>query len=92
MVPIAQFGGHSHWVWQTRFNPQYDSLLLSASSDSLVNLWLNLTAFDSAGKGSAATHNAANPTSLPQAKSYGKENQRGRAHLYDGHEDSVYGE
>lgn len=36
---LADLGGHSHWVWQARFNPQHDSLLLSASSDALVNLW-----------------------------------------------------
>jgi hypothetical protein len=36
---LAELGGHSHWVWQARLNPQHDSLLLSASSDTLVNLW-----------------------------------------------------
>jgi hypothetical protein len=36
---LAELGGHSHWVWAARFNPAHDCLLLSASSDSLVNLW-----------------------------------------------------
>ena len=26
-------------MWQARFNPAHDCLLLSASSDALVNLW-----------------------------------------------------
>jgi WD40 repeat protein len=37
--PLAELAGHSHWVWQARFNPQHDSLIASASSDALVNLW-----------------------------------------------------
>ena len=37
--PLAELGGHSHWVWQARFCPAHDCLLLSASSDALVNLW-----------------------------------------------------
>ena len=39
MAPCLELGGHSHWVWQAKFNPWHDSLLLSASSDSVVNLW-----------------------------------------------------
>eukprot|EP01092_Planopodium_desertum_P009989 TRINITY_DN43912_c0_g1_i1.p1 TRINITY_DN43912_c0_g1~~TRINITY_DN43912_c0_g1_i1.p1 ORF type:complete len:112 (-),score=8.80 TRINITY_DN43912_c0_g1_i1:112-447(-) len=30
---------HSHWVWSTRYNPIYDSLVLSGGTDSQVNLW-----------------------------------------------------
>eukprot|EP00216_Chloropicon_sp_CCMP2111_P001511 CAMPEP_0198247548 /NCGR_PEP_ID=MMETSP1446-20131203/46531_1 /TAXON_ID=1461542 ORGANISM="Unidentified sp, Strain CCMP2111" /NCGR_SAMPLE_ID=MMETSP1446 /ASSEMBLY_ACC=CAM_ASM_001112 /LENGTH=398 /DNA_ID=CAMNT_0043931873 /DNA_START=36 /DNA_END=1230 /DNA_ORIENTATION=+ len=30
---------HSHWVWQTRFNPFHDNLIVSGGSDSLVQLW-----------------------------------------------------
>ena len=37
--PLADLGGHSHWVWQARFCPAHDCLLLSGSSDALVNLW-----------------------------------------------------
>lgn len=37
MVHIA--AAHSHWVWQVKFHPKYDRLLLSASSDSNVALW-----------------------------------------------------
>ena len=30
---------HEHWVWDARFNPQHDELVLSSASDSLVRLW-----------------------------------------------------
>lgn len=31
--------GHTHWVWQGKFNPFYKDLALSSSSDSTVTLW-----------------------------------------------------
>jgi DNA-binding transcriptional LysR family regulator len=37
--PLLELGGHSHWVWRAQFNPYYDQLVASASSDSLVNLY-----------------------------------------------------
>lgn len=32
-------GGHTHWVSTVRFNPYHDQLLVSAGTDSVVNLW-----------------------------------------------------
>lgn len=86
MVPVAQFGGHSHWVWQTAYNPQYDSLLLSASSDAQVNLWYHSSALDSSSKVGSKRASA----SSSQTRTYGKDSQKGRAYSYDDHEDSVY--
>ena len=37
--PLAEHAAHSHWVWQAHFNPAHDSLLLTSSSDALVDLW-----------------------------------------------------
>jgi WD40 repeat protein len=37
--PLLEFGGHTHWVWQARFNPFHDQLVLSGGSDNIVNLW-----------------------------------------------------
>ena len=37
--PLLQLGRQSHWVWQARFSPAHDTLILSASSDSTVVLW-----------------------------------------------------
>ena len=31
--------GHSHRVWNVRFNPFHDQLVLSASTDAHVKLW-----------------------------------------------------
>jgi len=30
---------HSHWVWKVQYNPNFDSLVISSSSDGTVNLW-----------------------------------------------------
>jgi len=37
--PVVKVSNHSHWVWQSRFNPFHESLVLTSSSDSLVQLW-----------------------------------------------------
>ncbi|XP_022951369.1 WD repeat-containing protein DWA2-like [Cucurbita moschata] len=39
-VPIQQLPGHTHWTCAARCNPEYDGLILSAGTDSAVNLWL----------------------------------------------------
>ena len=36
--PVAAYNHHSHFVWQTRFNPKHEQLLATSSSDSLVTL------------------------------------------------------
>jgi len=37
--PVVKVSQHSHWVWQARFNPFHEALVLTSSSDSLVQLW-----------------------------------------------------
>lgn len=32
-------GGHAHWVTRVAYNPFHDQLVLSTSTDSVVNLW-----------------------------------------------------
>jgi WD40 repeat protein len=32
-------GGHTHWTTCVKYNPYHDQLLLSAGTDSVVNLW-----------------------------------------------------
>ena len=32
-------GGHSHWMTKVQYNPFHDQLILSAGTDSIVNLW-----------------------------------------------------
>lgn len=36
--PLMKVEGHTHWVWSVAFNPSQDQLLLTSSSDTLVNL------------------------------------------------------
>lgn len=37
--PILDIGSsHSHWIWSVAFNKLQDQLLLTSSSDTLVNL------------------------------------------------------
>ena len=38
-APLEELAGHSHWVWRARFNPVYDQLIISSSSDATVRLW-----------------------------------------------------
>ncbi|XP_010242861.1 PREDICTED: WD repeat-containing protein DWA2 [Nelumbo nucifera] len=38
-IPIRELPGHAHWTWAVRVNPEYDELILSAGTDSAVNLW-----------------------------------------------------
>ncbi|RWR90594.1 WD repeat-containing protein DWA2 [Cinnamomum micranthum f. kanehirae] len=38
-VPTHELPGHAHWTWAVRHNPEYDQLILSAGTDSAVNLW-----------------------------------------------------
>lgn len=39
-LPVRELPGHAHWTWAVRHNPEHDQLILSAGTDSAVNLWL----------------------------------------------------
>ncbi|KAK7283449.1 hypothetical protein RIF29_12968 [Crotalaria pallida] len=45
-VPIQELPGHTHWTWSVKCNPEYDGLILSAGTDSAVNLWLATSSHD----------------------------------------------
>ncbi|XBI00064.1 hypothetical protein VPH35_129232 [Triticum aestivum] len=47
--PLKDLPGHSHWTWAVRHNPEYDELILSAGTDSAVNLWLAKVGTDDSG-------------------------------------------
>ena len=38
-VPVQTLEGHSHWIWNCKYNPFHDQLVLSGGSDHVVNLW-----------------------------------------------------
>lgn len=75
-------------MWQAKYNPYHDSLLLSASSDSLVNLWHTPT---TAGASSLKGQGTPKGPSQTGQKGFGKEAHDGKSCTYDDHEDSVYG-
>ncbi|XP_009619806.1 WD repeat-containing protein DWA2 [Nicotiana tomentosiformis] len=37
--PVLELPGHAHWTWTVKCNPEYEDLILSAGTDSAVNLW-----------------------------------------------------
>ncbi|GMH04658.1 hypothetical protein Nepgr_006498 [Nepenthes gracilis] len=76
--PMAELPGHAHWTWAVRCNPEYSGLILSAGTDSAVNLWF-APVLDSEGSA---------PDSLMESSP-----QRADQLLnsYGDYEDSVYG-
>ncbi|KAK6245650.1 hypothetical protein SCA6_008740 [Theobroma cacao] len=77
-IPVKELPGHMHWTWAVTCNPEYDGLILSAGTDSTVNLWLAPTsASDESTSGSIAESptQQANPL----------------LNSYSDYEDSVYG-
>ncbi|KAK1262162.1 WD repeat-containing protein DWA2 [Acorus gramineus] len=76
--PIRELPGHAHWTWAVRHNPEYDELILSAGTDSAVNLWLApITCGD-------------DPTSESLVDSPTRQVDP-LLHSYSDYEDSVYG-
>ena len=90
ITPLLELGGHSHWIWQAKFNPHHDSLLLSASSDALVNLWHTPVTAGESSRGQVGSRGLQGGAG-GQSKGFGKEAHDGKACFYDDHEDSVYG-
>eukprot|EP00877_Chromochloris_zofingiensis_P005866 jgi/Chrzof1/1532/Cz10g11120.t1 len=77
---LLELGGHSHWVWKTRFSPFHDQMLVSSSSDSTVCLWYTPHL---AKKGDPRDTKSPIPGNRQEGD--------GKVHTYDEHEDSVYG-
>ncbi|PKA60829.1 WD repeat-containing protein DWA2 [Apostasia shenzhenica] len=75
---LDEFPGHVHWTWAVRYNPEYDGLILTAGTDSAVNLWL----------ASPAGSNDSIPESLSD---YAARQNDPLLHSYNDYEDSVYG-
>lgn len=82
-APLLELAGHSHWVWQAKFNPTHDQLVLSGSSDSLVALWTAPSAAGGQVQASAA--------SAPKSPGGTPAPADRQAAVIDEHEDSVYG-
>ncbi|XP_011628967.1 WD repeat-containing protein DWA2 [Amborella trichopoda] len=77
-VPVREISGHAHWTWSVQHNPKYDELILSAGTDSAVNLWL------------ASSNNGEGPTSESLLEPPTRHIDP-LIHSYNDYEDSVYG-
>ncbi|KAF5197872.1 Earp and garp complex-interacting protein, partial [Thalictrum thalictroides] len=76
--PVRDFPGHAHWTWAVQFNPEYEELILSAGTDSAVNLWFasSLSSDDTSSESLVES-----PTRLVDPL----------LNSYNDYEDSVYG-
>ncbi|XP_012571517.1 WD repeat-containing protein DWA2 isoform X1 [Cicer arietinum] len=77
-VPIQELPGHTHWTWIIKCNPEYDGMILSAGTDSAVNLWL------------ASINHEDLTTESSQAESPVRVVDP-LLHTYSDYEDSIYG-
>lgn len=74
--PLVILSSHTHWVWNVKYNRFHDQLILSAGTDSAVNLW-SVVSISSAPLGDLED---------PQNEKEGDQLIK----RYDEHEDSVY--
>jgi len=74
--PLKVLVKHAHWVYKVQYNPKFDALVLSSSTDGTVNLW------------NARSLAFKNP-SIPQRGNAVKQPDK-LIKTYDDHEDSVY--
>ncbi|XP_006660371.1 WD repeat-containing protein DWA2 [Oryza brachyantha] len=75
--PLKNLPGHSHWTWAVRHNPEHDQLILSAGTDSTVNLWFAKVGTDDLGPES--------PSGSPARE------EEPLLNSYTDYEDSIYG-
>lgn len=77
-IPVRDLPGHAHWTWTVKYNPEYEEMILSAGTDSAVNLWF-VSAFNS---------DNTSPKSQPDSPTRQVDPL---LHSYSDYEDSVYG-
>lgn len=77
-TPVQELPGHTHWTWAVKCNPEYDGLILSAGTDSAVNLWY----------ASASSTNDKAPESPVEST---RQRVNLLLNSYTDYEDSVYG-
>ncbi|KAF8090941.1 hypothetical protein N665_0461s0027 [Sinapis alba] len=77
-TPVQELPGHTHWTWAVKCNPEYDGLILSAGTDSAVNLWY-------------ASASATNEKSLESPVESTRQRVNLLLNSYTDYEDSVYG-
>ncbi|KAK8947592.1 WD repeat-containing protein DWA2 [Platanthera guangdongensis] len=76
--PMVELPGHVHWTWAVRYNPEYEDLILTAGTDSAVNLLL-------------ASTTGSNDSTSESLADYATLRIDPLLHSYSDYEDSVYG-
>jgi WD40 repeat protein len=82
---LTEYKAHSHWIWNAKYNPFYDQLCLTCSSDSKVKLW-NIYSLSSA----EPIHYVNQSYDTNQDQTQNKNILDGLVHTYEDHEESVY--
>nr|XP_043631940.1 WD repeat-containing protein DWA2-like [Erigeron canadensis] len=77
-APVAELPGHAHWTWAVRSNPEFEGLILSAGTDSAVNLWFAIS----------PSNDELTSDSMSNS---GTRRTESLLHSYSDYEDSVYG-
>jgi len=75
--------GHSHWVWNVKYNRYHDQLVLSSSTDNKVNLW-NAVSISSSPPDTSITGIMEEDINLS------KNHEDHLIKTFEEHEDSVY--
>jgi len=88
---VKELSDHTHWIWSVAFNKFHDQLLLSSSSDNLVNLQ-SIVSISSAAYGAYEDEedDEGDDQSLDHYRYTREKPTDGLIHTYDQHEDSVY--
>ncbi|KAF5747222.1 WD repeat-containing protein DWA2-like [Tripterygium wilfordii] len=78
-APVQELPGHTHWTWAVSCNPEYDGMILSAGTDSTVNLWL------------ASSFSSSNELTSESPAESTMQKMDPLLNSYSDYEDSVYG-
>lgn len=81
-APLIALSCHAHWVWQCKFNPSHDQMLLTSSSDATVKLHHMPKLSKAAPKP---------PPDPLQGSKHWQSTDASCAAVFDAHDDSVYG-
>lgn len=87
--PMKQLEAHSHWVWNVKYNPFHDQLLITSSTDSIVKLW-NQASISSAADAPALENLSDEDDDSDSQFLMEGSNKDHLIKSFDEHEDSVY--
>lgn len=86
--PLRVIAGHSHWVCNVKYNPFNDQLVLTSSTDSLVNLWRLSSIATKPEDDEEETEQPQQPSTAKKPKKH--DDKDALVSKIDEHEESVY--